>query len=108
MFATLSSPLACETMQDKATSCNRPATLALFNAVETLGYCGYTMQPICSRCIALLATAAGQAATPPSETIEATTIKQVLAARLGLEGADEVLCALRAAASGTEDDNGDD
>jgi hypothetical protein len=108
MFATLSSPLPCETMKDKATSCNRPATLALFNAVETLGYCGYTMQPICPRCIGALATAAGQASTPQSEAIEATTIKHVLAARLGIEGADEMLCALRAAVSGEGDDDGDD
>jgi hypothetical protein len=107
MFATLSSPLPCETMKDKATSCNRPATLALFNAVETLGYCGYTMQPICPRCIGALATAAGQASTPPSDTIEATTIKHVLAARLGLEGAEETLAALRAAGS-TEDNDADD
>jgi hypothetical protein len=109
MFAQLSTPLPCETMQSKSTSCNRPATLALFNAVETLGYVGYTMQPICTHCITLLATAAGQANPSTSEAIEATTIKQVLATRLGLEGADEVLSALRAAVSGAEgDDDGDD
>ena len=106
MVIQLASPLHCETMHDRAKCCNRLTQIALLSSIESLGYDGYTVQPICSRCIAALATAAGQVTAHTSETIEAATIQQVLAARLGLEGAEEVLCALRARS--TEDTDGDD
>ena len=80
----------------------RPTTIALLRTIETFDSSNYTLQPICPQCIAALATAAGQAAAPVSAAISAETIKQVLAARLGLEGADEVLSELRAA--GVEED----
>lgn len=107
MIIQLASSLPCETMKNQSTSCNRPATTGLLRVVETLGFCGYTMQPICSHCITTLATAAGQEHAPQSDTISAVTIKQVLAARLGLEGAEEVLCALRTAGNEDNDDEGD-
>jgi len=103
MVIQLSSPLYCETMRERSTHCNRPTRVAILNTTEGLGYDGYTVQPICSHCIQALATAAGQASAPANEAIEAATIKQVLAARLGLEGAEEVLCEMRASA----EDDGD-
>lgn len=102
MIVTLSNPLACQTMRDHIHICERPTTIALLRTIETFDSSNYTLQPICPQCIAALATAAGQAAAPVSEAISAETIKQVLAARLGLEGADEVLSELRAA--GVEED----
>ena len=107
MLVQLSDALPCETLKSPAVSCNRPARIGMLKLLETMADVNYVMTPICPTCIALLATAAGQA-TQPREAIEATTIKQVLATRLGLEGADEVLCALRAAVSNAEGDDGDD
>jgi len=107
MFATLASPLPCETMKDTTTSCNKPARLGTLRVMETVTNAAYVLTPICPRCIAALAMAAGQVAAP-LEAIEATTIKHVLAARLGLEGAEETLLALRATASHAEGDDGED
>lgn len=107
MIVQLSSPLACQTMQDRTHICERATTIALLRTIETFDSSNYTLQPICPRCIAALATAAGQAA-PVSEAISAETIKHVLAARLGLEGADEALVEMRAAGIDEEPNHAED
>jgi hypothetical protein len=107
MFVQLSDTLPCETLKTPAASCNRPARVGILKIVETLADVTYVVLPICGQCIAALAQAAGQAPSADSEAISTQTIKQVLAQRLGLEGADEVLCALRAAGT-EEDDHADD
>lgn len=103
MLVQLSDTLPCETMKTAVTSCNHPARVGILKALETIADVNYVVIPICHACIAALAAAAGQTPALTSETISAATIKQVLAARLGLEGAEETLAALRAA--GTEDDD---
>lgn len=108
MFVQLSDTLPCETLKTPAASCNRPARVGILKIVETLADVTYVVLPICAQCIAALATAAGQTPSATDETISAITIKQVLAQRLGLEGADEVLCALRAAGTAEDDNHADD
>ncbi len=103
MIVTLSSALACQTMRDRTHSCDQPTTIALLRTIETFDSSNYTLQPLCPRCIAQLAAAAGQATPAPTEAIEAETIKRVLSAHLGLEGADQVLSEMRAAGVDEED-----
>lgn len=93
MFAQLPTPLPCETMKDTTTSCNQPARIGILNVMETITDTRYILTPICTACIAALATAAGQ--VPAVESFSAETVKQALATRLGLEGAEETLAALR-------------
>lgn len=108
MIITLSGALPCQTMRDRSSICERPTTIALLRTIETFDSSNYTLQPICPRCIGALATAAGAAAPVATEAISTETIKHVLAARLGLEGADEALCEMRAAGFNEEPHHAED
>ena len=57
MIIQLSSPLPCQTMRDRAHLCERPTTIALLKTLETFDASNYSLQPICSSCIAQLAAA---------------------------------------------------
>lgn len=107
MIIQLSSPLPCQTMRDRAHLCERPTTIALLKTLETFDASNYSLHPICPACIAQLAAAAGQASAQ-TEQISTATIKQVLAARLGLEGADEALGEMRAAGVDEGDEHAED